>query len=87
MPFYHDNDVKLLLLNDKGEITYSEKSIGKYVIRHSGDLYSIVSSDGVEKVNFSLVSVEFFSDIEFGVDTFKTINGNVFSSYIFCRII
>ena len=64
MPFYHDNDVKLLLLNDKGEITYSEKSIGKYVIRHSGDLYSIVSSDGVEKVNFSLVSVEFFSDIE-----------------------
>ena len=64
MPFYHDNDVKLLLLNDKGEITYSEKSIGKCVIRHSGDLYSIVSSDGVEKVNFSLVSVEFFSDIE-----------------------
>ena len=64
IPLYHDTDVKLLLLNDKGEITYTEKSIGQYVIRHSGDLYSIISSDGTEKVNYSLSSVEFISNTE-----------------------
>lgn len=45
IPSYYDDNVKLCLLNDKGEISFTEQKIGQYHIRHSGDLYSILSSD------------------------------------------
>ena len=62
IPSYHDDNVKLCLLNDKGEISFTEQKIGKYHIRHSGDLYSILSSDNKELVNYSLSYVAFLSE-------------------------
>ena len=62
IPSYHDDNVKLCLLNDKGEISFTEQKIGQYHIRHSGDLYSILSSDNKELVNYSLSYVAFLSE-------------------------
>lgn len=64
VPLYHDENVKLLLLSDKGDITYSEKCCGKYIVRHSGDLYSILSSEGILKENYTLSYVEFITETD-----------------------
>lgn len=62
IPSYYDDNVKLCLLNDKGEISFTEQKIGQYHIRHSGDLYSILSSDNKELINYSLSYVAFLSE-------------------------
>lgn len=62
IPLYKDDNIKLCLLNDKGEIAYTEQSIGEYRIRHSGNLYSIMSLDGKEIIGYSLSYVEFVSE-------------------------
>lgn len=62
IPSYYDDNVKLCLLNDKGEISFTEQKIGQYHIRHSGDLYSILSSDNKELINYSLSYVAILSE-------------------------
>lgn len=62
VPSYYDDNVKLCLLNEKGEIVYTEQKMGQYFIRHSGNLYSILSSDNKELVNYSLSYVEFVAE-------------------------
>ncbi len=62
VPAYYDDNVKLCLLNDKGEIAYTEQEMGQYHIRNSGDLYSILSLDNKELVNYSLSYVEFVAE-------------------------
>lgn len=62
VPSYYDDNVKLCLLNDHGTITYTEQKIGKYHIRHSGELYSILSLNNEELVNYSLSYVEFITE-------------------------
>lgn len=62
VPSYYNDNVKLCLLNDKGTITYTEQKIGQYHIRHSGELYSILSLDNKELVNYSLSYVEFVTE-------------------------
>ena len=61
VPSYYTDNVKLCLLDDKGDVDYTEQSVGQYHIRHSGDLYSILSLDNKEIVNYSLSYVNFFS--------------------------
>ncbi len=61
-PSYYDNNVKLCRLNDKGEISYTEQQNGKYHIRHSGELYSILSIENQKLVDYSLSYVEFIND-------------------------
>ena len=62
IPSYNDNNVRLCLINDNGEIVYTEKTIGQYHIRHSGELYSILSSNREELVSYSLSDVLFVSE-------------------------
>ena len=62
VPSYNDDNVKLCLLNDKGEIAYKEHEIGKYSVRHSGDLYSILTSSNKELISYSLSYVEFITE-------------------------
>lgn len=62
VPSYYDDNVKLCLLNDKGTIAYTEQDMGQYHIRHSGDLFSILSSDNKELVNYILSYVEFVTE-------------------------
>lgn len=62
VPSYYNDNVKLCLLNDKGTIAYTEQKMGQYHIRHSGELYSILSSDNKELVNYSLSYVEFVTE-------------------------
>ena len=62
IPSYHDDNVKLCLLNDIGEIFFTEQKIGQYHIRRSGDLYSILSIDNKEIVNYCLSFVEFITE-------------------------
>ena len=57
MPSYNDDNVKLYQLDDNGEIAYTEQDMGHYHIRHSGDLYSIVSDNEII-VDYRLLSVE-----------------------------
>ena len=61
-PSYYDDNITLCLLNDKGEIAYTEQNIGRYHIRHSGDLYSILTWDNKELVSYSLSYVEFLTE-------------------------
>ena len=61
-PSYYDDNVKLCLLNDKGEITYTEHNMGQYHIRHSGDLYSILTLANKELVDYCLSYVEFLGE-------------------------
>ena len=63
IPLYKDDNVKLCLLNDKGGIAYTEQRRGAYCVRHSGDLYAIMSSDDRVIVGYSLSSVEFVTEI------------------------
>lgn len=62
IPSYNDNNVRLCLINDNGEIVYTEKTIGQYHIRHSGELYSILSSNSEELVSYCLSYVLFVSE-------------------------
>lgn len=61
VPSYNDN-VMLCSVNDDGEIVYTEKTIGQYRVRHSGQLYSILSSDSEVLVSYSLSDVLFVSE-------------------------
>ena len=72
-PSYYDDNAKLCLLNDKGEIAYTERNMGQYHIRHSGDLYSILTIDNKELVNYSLSSVKIVTDI---TAIIKNVDGN-----------
>ena len=62
----------LCMLNDKGDISYDENVHGKYIVRHSGDLYSICSSNGQSLVDYTLISVSFLDD---SVAIVKDLNG------------
>lgn len=61
-PSYYDDNIKLCLLNDIGTITYTEENNGRYKIRHSGDLYSILSIDDKELVKYNLSYVNFVTE-------------------------
>ena len=61
VPSYNDN-VMLCSVNDDGEIVYTEKNIGQYHVRHSGNLYSILSSNSEGFVSYSLSDVLFVSE-------------------------
>lgn len=61
-PHYFDENEKLCLLNDKGEISYTEQIKGNYIVRRSGDLYSIYSLSNDLLVDYCLLSVSFVSD-------------------------
>ncbi|MBR4157063.1 MAG: WG repeat-containing protein [Bacteroidales bacterium] len=58
IPSYNNENPKLCLLDENGDITFSEQDMGQYIIRHSGDLFSILSHDYKEIVSYSLSSVE-----------------------------
>ncbi|MBO5186038.1 MAG: WG repeat-containing protein [Prevotella sp.] len=51
-----------LLSKNRLSIVYTEKTIGQYHIRHSGELYSILSSNSEELVSYSLSEVLFISE-------------------------
>ena len=70
---YYDDNAKLCLLNDKGEIAYTERNMGQYHIRHSGDLYSILTIDNKELVNYSLSSVKIVTE---STAIIKNVDGN-----------
>ena len=72
VPSYNDN-LLLCLVNDDGEIVYTEITIGQYHIRHSGDLYSIFSSNNEELVSYSLSDVLFVSET---IAVIKKFDGN-----------
>lgn len=63
-PSYNDDDVKSYLLNENGDIVYTEQVCGQYRIRHSGDLYSILSFDNKDIVGYSLTEVNFMPNKE-----------------------
>lgn len=71
VPSYEE--VKLCLLNENGEIAYTEQDMSQYHIRHSGDLYCILSSNNQEVVNYSLSYVEFINET---TAIIKDIEGN-----------
>lgn len=72
-PSYYDDNVLLCSLNDKGTIVYTEKKIGQYHIRHSGDLYSILSADNENLVNYCFSYVEFVNET---IAIIKNMEGN-----------
>lgn len=61
IPSYSEENVKLCLLNEKGDIVYTEQDMGQYRIRHSGDMYSILSLENKEIVSFCLSHIEFIN--------------------------
>jgi len=61
-PHYFDENEKLCLLDDKGEISYTEQIKGNYIVRRSGDLYSIYSLSNDQLVDYCLLSVTFVTD-------------------------
>ena len=71
-PSYFDDNAMLCLLNDKGEIAYTERDMGKYHVRHSGDLYSILSLNGEVLVDYNIVYVNFVTET---VAIIKNVNG------------
>ena len=62
IPSYFDNDLSLCLLNDKGDITFTEQNVGQYIVRHSGDLYSILSLSKMTLVDYNLLYVNFVTE-------------------------
>jgi hypothetical protein len=62
IPSYLDNDIKLCLLNDKGDIAFTEQNKGQYLIRHSGDFYSILSLNGKVLAEYNLLFVNFVTE-------------------------
>ena len=62
IPSYIDNGINLCLLNDKGDIDFTEQKIGQYLIRHSGDLYSILSLSEKVLVDYNLLYVNFVTE-------------------------
>ena len=72
LPSYSSEQECLCLLNDKGDISYEEDVYGEYIVRHSGDLYSICSSNGQSLVDYTLRSVSFLDD---SVAIVKDLNG------------
>ena len=62
IPSYLDDDIKLCLLNDKGDIAFTEQNKGQYLIRHSGDFYSILSLNGKVLVEYNLLFVNFVTE-------------------------
>ncbi len=61
IPLYSRDDIRLCLLNEKGDIVYTEQYMGEYQVRLSGELYSIFSLENKEIVDYSLSSVEFIT--------------------------
>jgi len=61
-PHYFEENEKLCLLDDKGEISYTEQIKGNYIVRRSGDLYSIYSLSNDQLVDYCLLSVTFVTD-------------------------
>lgn len=59
IPSYIEENVKLCLLDETGNIDFRESNKGKYHIRRSGDLYSILSEDKTILVTYSLSYIEF----------------------------
>ncbi|MEE3416075.1 MAG: DUF6035 family protein [Prevotella sp.] len=62
IPSYSDNAMNLCLLNDKGDIAYTEQNNGHYLVRHSGDLYSILSLSEKVLVDYNLLYVNFVTE-------------------------
>ena len=62
IPVYPDENEKLCLLDDKGEISYTEQIKGNYIVRRSGDLFSIYSLSNELLVDYCLLSVSFVTD-------------------------
>lgn len=62
MPTYINEDEKLCLLDDKGRVLYTEQIMDNYVVRKSGDLYSIYSLEGEQLIDYCLLSVRFISN-------------------------
>lgn len=62
MPSYFDDGMNLCLLNDKGDIAFTEQNKGQYLIRHSGDFYSILSLNGKVLVEYNLLFVDFVTE-------------------------
>lgn len=58
---YSDNN-KTYLIDEYGKIIYSEQNIGIYHVRHSEGLYSILSLNDKEIINYSLSYIKFISD-------------------------
>ena len=61
-PRYFDENEKLCLLDKNGEISYREQIRGNYIIRCSGDLFSIYSLNNDQLVDYCLLSVSFITD-------------------------
>lgn len=62
IPSYIEENVKLCLLDGKGNIVFTEQEIGQYFIRHSGDLFSILTQDKEELVTYSLSEIVFIEE-------------------------
>ena len=62
-PRYFDENEKLCLLDKNGEISYTEQIRGNYIVRRSGDLYSIYSLSNDQLVDYCLLSVSFVTDV------------------------
>ena len=58
-----NDKIKLCLLDDNGAIVYTEQNVGKYKIRHSGGLYSILDTKDKVIINYCLSYVRFVNDI------------------------
>ncbi len=59
IPYYIEENIKLCLVNEKGNIAFTEQDMGLYYVRHSGDLFSILSKDKREIVTYTLSYVKF----------------------------
>ena len=73
IPSYFDNGMNLCLLNDKGDIAFTEQNKGQYLIRHSGDFYSILSTNGKVLVEYNLLFVNFVTET---AAIIKNVDGN-----------
>ena len=61
-PRYFDENEKLCLLDENGKISFTEQIRGNYIVRRSGDLYSIYSLSNDQLVDYCLLSVSFVTD-------------------------
>ncbi|MBO5815399.1 MAG: WG repeat-containing protein [Bacteroidales bacterium] len=59
IPTYDAEQINLCVLDERGDIAFTEQIIGKYRIRHSGDLYSIILSEDRELFSYELSFVHF----------------------------
>lgn len=62
IPSYIEENVKLCLLDGKGNVVFTEQEKGQYFIRHSGDLFSILTQDKEELVTYSLSEIVFIEE-------------------------